>query len=120
MARSDFAIVGIFERFNDTTTVVSQTFQVEGQPIGDAYLIVQQFDVEVRSHQIEVNGIDLPGMDFTAMPPNDPNNVWLVWLDRIPPGILQAGSNRITIRRSELVDEGFRVGNVVIHWREAG
>lgn len=120
MARSDFAWIPFFEDFNSGNTVATRPFQIEGTPFGDGYLLIQQFDVEVSTHRIQINGTDLPGLDLTPMPPGNPDRVWLTWMDRIPPDILRSGANRLTIRRSEQTDEFFAIANVAVHWRELG
>lgn len=118
MLRSDYAWVSFFEDFNSTNTAATRTFQIDGTPEGVGYLLIQQFDVEVGSHRILINDQDLSGFDLTAMPPGNPDRVWITWMDGIRPGLLRQGTNRITIRRSTGTDEFFRVANIAVHWRE--
>lgn len=116
MARSDFRWVNFDEQFNAGNTEATRTFNVEGPPRdgrGDTgYLLIQAHDVENGNHQILLNGNHLPSFDI----PEHGNQQWFTWMDRIPPGFLNQGQNRLTIRRSG--NDDFFVANVVVHWRE--
>lgn len=124
MARSDFTTVNFFdERFGGDITEATRTFNIEGNPISTGYLLIQHFDVEVRGHQILINNRNLPGFDIP--PHKDINEQWFTWMDIIPQGFMHQGKNSITIKRTNCDKrpercEGFRVGTVAIHWREAG
>lgn len=125
MPRSDFAWVNFDHTFTATEPQATKSFTVEGSPLAASgpgspghaqavgYLLIQAFDVESPNHQVQINGKDLPSFD---LPPE--NAAWQTWMDRIPPGFLQQGDNRLTIRRSG--DNIFHVANVAVHWREAG
>ncbi len=78
------------------------------------YLLIQASGVGHNNHQIEINGNDLPAFDLPAQ--SGPDR--FLWMDRIPPGFLQAGNNRLTIRNVAPADR-FRIDNVVVSWREA-
>jgi len=115
MARSDFAWVNFDENFSASNPQSTRTFNVEGTPIGTAYLLIQGFDIELSMHRIQINAVDLPSFD---LPPQEGNNRWTIWMDRIPTGMLHAGSNRITIIRQ--TNDDFTIANVAVHWRENG
>lgn len=121
MARSDFSWVNFDTNFDAPGESATRTFDVEGNPFGTGYLLVQSLDLDtpqntsVTPHQIEINGQDLPSFD---LPTQEGNNRWTTWMDRIPPGFLQQGTNRITIRR--VGADQFFIANVAVHWRELG
>lgn len=118
---SDFTWVNFDEQFNSTNREATRDFSVDGEPVGTGYLLIQVRDVELSRHRILINGRDLPSFDIPADPENQ---VWRVWMDRIPSGFLQTGQNRLTIRRQfddpavEGDTEAFFVANVAVHWRE--
>ena len=116
MARSDFMWVNFDEEFNTDTPAATRTFNVEGSPISTGFLLIQYFDVENSDHRILINDRDLPSFDIPAH--KNANEQWFTWMDRIPPGFLRQGENRITIRRTST--ERIGIANVAIHWREAG
>ena len=119
MARSDFAWVNFDEQFGSSNRTATRTFQIDGDPIGTGYALIQHFDVEVGNHRILINGQDLPSFDIPAQ--NTINHLWVTWMDRIPEGLLTRGENRITIRRvTSETTEGFFIANVAVHWRERG
>jgi hypothetical protein len=119
--RSDFAWINFDEQFNSTNREATRAFAVEGEPVGTGYLLIQVRDVELSRHRILINGRDLPSFDIPADPENQ---VWRVWMDRIPPDFLRTGQNRLTIRRQaddpdvQGDTEAFFVANVAVHWRE--
>ena len=115
MARSDFTWISFDEHLTADNAEVGRPFQIEGNPIGTAYLLMQVGDVEAALHQVEINGKDLPSLDI--MPSAD-SGVFTTWMDRIRADSLQQGANRIVIRRTG--NDSFHVLNVVVHWREAG
>lgn len=121
MARSDFAWVNFDEQFNTSNPEATRTFEIDDIPIGTGYLLIQHFDVEIGNHRIIINGQDLPSFDIPAIPQNRiTNDIWLTWMDRVPPGFLRQGDNRITIRRvTSQGTEAFRIANVAVHWRES-
>ena len=124
MARSDFAWVNFDHKFDAAAPTATRTFTVEGTPVttsnpkspGNAqavgYLLVQAFNVESLDHRIQINDKDLPWHD---LPPE--KGAWQTWMDRIPPGFLKQGENRLTVRRN--ADNTFEIGNITVHWREA-
>lgn len=112
MARSDYAWVNFDENFTSNNPQSTRTFSVEGAPIGNAYLLIQAAGIQSSSHRIQINAVDLPSFDLV------PQADWRLWMDRIPPGMLHAGQNRITIIR--VGNDDFNIANVVVHWRENG
>ena len=116
MARSDFAWVNFGEELNTGTPAATRTFNVEGSPKSIGFLLIQYFDAENKNHRILINDQDLPSFDIPAH--KNANDQWFTWMDRIPPGFLRQGENRITIRRTGT--ERIGIANVAIHWRKAG
>ena len=133
MARSDFQWVNFDHTFTPggAAAVATRSFRVDSPPIPASpagqdiaavgYVLVQALDVEragggpESQHRIQINGTDLPAFDL----PNE-GGAWQTWMDRIPPGLLQVGDNRLTIRHGGNDNDGFRVANVAVHWRENG
>ena len=109
------------ETFTAANPQASRNFHVSVDLVDSltGYLLIQMRDVDFNAgHRIQINGKDLPSFD---MPLQEGNNRWTTWMDRIPPGYLQKGSNRLTIRRSgNGASDNFTVANVAVHWREAG
>ncbi len=116
MARSDFTWVNFDNELNTGTPVATRTFNVEGNPTSIGFLLIQYFEAENNDHQILINDRDLPSFDIPAN--KNANEQWFTWIDRIPPGFLHQGENRITIRRTST--EKIGIANVAIHWRKAG
>ena len=116
MARSDFTWVDFDEELNTGSPAATCTFNVEGNPTSIGFLLIQYFDAENNDHQISINDRDLPNFDIPAN--KNATEQWFTWMDRIPPGFLHQGENRITIRRTST--EKIGVANVAIHWRKAG
>ena len=131
MPRSDFAWVNFDHTFTAGSPSADRAFQVEGVPVpasppgqnvaAAGYVLVQALDVEntaggaESTHEISINGTALPSFDLPVE-----GGAWQTWMDRIPPGILVSGANRIRITRGAGDADGFRVANVVVHWREQG
>lgn len=113
MLRSDFVWVNFDAQFNAGNTQAHRTFFINGNPIGENYLLIQGFDIERSNHRILINGNDLPSFD---LPRQGGNNLWTTWMDRIPTGFLRPGRNRISIIRN--ANEAFFIANVAINWRE--
>ncbi len=111
-ARSDFEWVTFDETFTAASPSHTRQFGVEGNPVRNAYLLIQVFGVNAPNHEIFINGNRLTSFD---VPPHA-GNQWITWMDGIPYGFLQSGGNDITIRRTS--NDDFRVANVVISWRE--
>ncbi|WP_171236967.1 serine hydrolase domain-containing protein [Ruegeria sp. HKCCA6837] len=118
---TNFAWINFDEKFNGTNREATRTFAIEGEPVGTGYLLIQVRDVELSGHRLLINGKDLPSFDIPADPENQ---VWRIWMDRVPPNFLRSGQNRLTIRRqfddpTTVRDaEAFFVANVAVHWRE--
>lgn len=114
MAQADFKWVNFDTNFNSSTTNASRTFTVDSTPANDTgYLLVQAFDVERGNHRLRLNDKDLPSFDI----PKHGDKQWFTWMDRIPPGFLKKGTNKLEILR--MGQEDFTVANVAVHWREA-
>jgi len=78
----------------------------------DAYLELQAYDVGSFDHEILLNGEPLSGFDLP------PAEGWQYWMDAVTEERLQAGENRLQIRRDTASEDAFAVGNVVVNWKE--
>jgi len=116
MARSDFNLIPIAHKFTVAAPSVSKNFPIEGtqKPIDDAYLLVQVRGVSTYTHSIQINDVELGGVDIPPAPGN--SQAWLLWMDHIPPNVLKSGTNEITITRQG--NDDFEIKNVVVNWRE--
>ena len=107
--RSDFNVVPINDHLGDRASDLNtnfpfmghngsvKSFPIEGDPLDDAYLLINHTDVHNSGHRILINGSDLPGVD---MP--DADGKWSTQMVLLPPGRLRRGINSVQ----------------VIHWRE--
>lgn len=116
MARSDFNLVPIRQKFTTSNPSVTKQFRVEGtdKPIDDAYLLIQVRGVNSLAHNIKINGKSLAGADLPPAP--NQSQAWLTWLEHVPPDFLKAGTNSIEIERKDHDD--FEIRNIVVNWRE--
>jgi hypothetical protein len=118
MARGDFNYIPVNHTFTANSPVFEQDFQVQlgsGQDVvDDGYLLITVRNVDLQSHQIQINGTNLSGFDI----PNPPggSSAWLTYMDRIQPNLLQQGTNNIQITR--IGNDNFEVKDLVVHWRE--
>lgn len=117
MARSDFNWIHVAQRFNNSNPDVIVDFPIEGsgefsEIVDDAYLLIQAQNISSDFHRISINGEPLPGID---LPKRDG---WQTWMDRIPPGLLNFGTNTIRITRIIPSDDQFYINGVVVNWRE--
>lgn len=73
--RSDFAVVRVDAHFGDNAGDLSTSlpfvgnqksvsFTIDGVPSGKGYILINSFDVDSESHQVQINGNDLPGRDL--------------------------------------------------------
>ncbi len=88
-ARSDFEWVTFDATFTAASPAHTRHFAVQGNPVRNAYLLIQVFGVNTPDHEIFINGHRLPSFDI----PPHPGNRWMTWMDGIPYGFLQAGGN---------------------------
>lgn len=114
MTRSDYAWVNFDEDFNENNPSATRTFTVDGNPTETAFLLIQTHDVEAGTHRILINNRELPSFDLV---PGGLSDKWTLWMDRIPPGYLTHGSNRVAIHWTG--SDSFRVANLAVHWRES-
>ena len=110
MARSDFNYVPFNHEFTENSPSLVVEFPIEGNPIDDAYLLITAHGVTFQTHQISINNQELPGFD---MPLSDG---WQTWMDHIPAGLLQSGTNSISVVRAG--NDDFTTKDIVVHWRE--
>lgn len=89
-----------------------KSFYIRDRPVGDAYLLLQAYDVDHETHRILINGSDLGGVDIRR----DGN--WQTWMDVIEAGVLRQGNNTIQFRRAPGGDN-FVIMSVAIHWKES-
>ena len=121
--RSDFNVIPINEHLGDSANDLNtdfpfmgnngsiKSFPIEGDPVDDAYLLINHTDVHNSGHRIKVNNVDLAGVD---MPDADGKSVTQMVL--IPPGRLRRGTNSVQVIQAG--GDDFIVFEVVVHWRE--
>ena len=114
MARSDFNLIPINRTFTVNAPSFTREFPIEGNqaPVDDAYILITARDVSLSTHRIFINNQSLSGFDIPS------ESGWQTWMDNIPPGILQSGTN--TLRIDRIGNDNFTVRNVVVNWREPG
>lgn len=113
MARADFAYITVDTDFSVNNPAVTKNFTVDGTPLnGNSYLLALSNGVSLGSHQVSINGTQLPSGDL-----NETGGGFATQFDRIPGGTLQSGANTLTIER--IGNDNFTVNAVVVHWREA-
>ena len=110
MARADFNWLPFTHDFTENDPTLTVQFPIEGTPIDDAYLIITAHNVTFQTHQISINNQELPGFDMPL------NNGWQTWMDHIPAGFLQSGTNSISVVRAG--NDDFTTKDIVVHWRE--
>jgi hypothetical protein len=119
MARGDFNYIPVGHLFSATSPVWEKNFPVELSSdeavVDDGYLLITVRSVDLESHRIKINGIDLIGLDIPK-PPGD-SDMWLTYMDHIQPNVLKPGTNTIQIIR--VGNDNFHVRDMVVHWREA-
>lgn len=123
--RSDFAVVRVDAHFGDNAGDLSTSlpfvgnqksvsFTIDGVPSGKGYILINSFDVDSESHQVQINGNDLPGRDLVT---NAGANRWQTRMRDIPGGVLKQGGNTLTIKRASGGDN-FLITETVVNWRE--
>ena len=126
--RSDFRMIDFNEHLGDNAADLNvpwatfkgdkttlKTFHIDGNPKGEAYLIIQAYNVQEYTHKILINGTPLAGVSI----PKGPSEVrWQTSMDRIEPQ-LKPGPNKIQIERDPKTTNNFVVGKVVVQWRES-
>ena len=111
MARSDFNWMPFTHDFTALEPSLSVDFPIEGTPIDDGYLLITAHNVSWQTHQIYINSQELSGWDIPIH-----SSGWQTWMDRIPSGVLQSGTNSIMVVRA--ADDDFTTKDIVVHWRE--
>lgn len=123
--RSDFAVVRMNAHFGDNAGDIGTSlpfvgnqktvnFTVDGVPVGKGYILINSFDVDATTHQVQINGKDLPGSDLVA---KAANNRWQTRMRDIPADVLKQGVNALTIKRAAGSDN-FLIQEIIVHWRE--
>jgi hypothetical protein len=110
MARGDFNWIPFTHEFTENDPTLTVEFPIEGTPIDDAYLLITAHNVTFQTHQISINNQQLPGDDLVLQ------SGWQTWMDHIPSGVLQSGTNSITVTR--MGNDDFLTKEIVVHWRE--
>jgi hypothetical protein len=119
MARADFNMIPFNHHFNaGSPDEVTKNFRVEvtaGQRLtDDAYLLVQVQGVSAV-HSITLNTTKV--LESGALlPAPGGSGAWRVAMNHIEPGVLVRDNNTIKIKR--FGNDEFRVGWIVVHWRE--
>ena len=120
---SDFNVVPIREHLGDKASDLNtdfpfmgrnssvKKFRIEGDPVDDAFLLINHTDVHQNGHVIKINGQDLPWLDII-----DADGKFATQMKLIPPGLLFRGDN--TLQVVQKGDDNFIVFDVVVHWRE--
>lgn len=120
MSTSDFIYVPVNHNFTTNDPIFERDFEVDldnGESLvnDEAYLLITVRSVDLESHRIRINNVELSGFDIPLPPGN--SNAWFTYMDRINPGALQPGpNNELEIRREG--NDNFEVKDVVIHWRK--
>ena len=117
--RADFNVVPFNHNFDQPNESAVKNFPIEAREIRDshAYLLVQIQGVGPSSHGIKLNGKNITDSRTPDLPPAPNSSVaWFTWMLEFPASMLKTGDNRIEIEKRGSDD--FRVGNVVVHWRE--
>ncbi len=121
--RSDFNVVPIREHLGDNSGDINtdfpfrgrsssvKEFRIEGDPVDDAYLLINHTNVNSSSHSIKINGRELPWIDIF-----DADDKSVTQMKLIPPGFLFRGTNSVQIIQSGT--DNFIVFEVIVHWRE--
>jgi hypothetical protein len=128
MHNADFAWLNYDTAFAGASPEATRSFFIEDAPLpacrpgtpvaAEGYILVQievgwtedvPGDTEVPL-RILVNGNHLPAIDLVSRAGRS------LWMDRIPPGFLKKGENRVTVRCG--ARDAFRVANIVVQWRE--
>ena len=111
MARADFNWIPFNHTFTEDAPQLTVEFPIEGTPIDDGYLLITAHNVTHQDHQIFINNQELSGFDIAMH-----SSGWQTWMDRIPAGVLQSGTNSIMVVRT--FDDDFTTKDIVVHWRE--
>ena len=111
MARADFNWIPFTHDFTENDPTLTVEFPIEGTPIDDGYLLITAHNVTFQDHQISINNEQLSGFDIAMH-----SSGWQTWMDRIPSGVLQSGTNSITLVR--IGNDDFSTKDIVVHWRE--
>ncbi|WP_274559325.1 DUF7383 domain-containing protein [Streptomyces spiramyceticus] len=97
-----------------------ESFEIDKDPVGDGYLVIQVYGVDFNNHRILVNDRDLAEFDIARGARGQV--LWQTWMDPIERGILRQGRNTIQVQHGQSSGgqiDNFIVRNVVVHWRES-
>ena len=121
----NFALISFGEHIGDkasdldmpTVTFVGnqstlKAFKIAGRPVGHSYILMQTYDVDVDSHGILVNGVQLTGISIPT------HSGWQTWMVALKDDLLKTGQNTIQIARDTTTTDEFVLGNLVVHWHE--
>ena len=119
--RSDFRVIALNEFIGTEPSVLNtdfpfvgsessvKTFQIDGVPVDDAYLLITHSRFLATWHEIKINNRELPWIDIF------PSEKGATHLKTIPSGFLVRGVNTLQIR---VKGAALIVYYVVVHWRE--
>lgn len=122
-ARADFQIFQFGEHLGDDQSDLNtdyifkgqvsstKTFHIATRPFGSGFVQYMVGHVDELSHQILINGIELPWIDIHKTGSSVQTHT-----DIIPSNYLRQGDNTIQIRR--VGGDNFIIYHVIVHWRE--
>lgn len=126
-ARADFQILTFNEHLGDNQSDINTDFPFEGQtssvktfhiatePFSSGFVQYMVKHVEDLSHQILINGKELPWIDVHRTGTGR-NTGLQTHTDPIPASFLKHGDNTIQFRR--VGNDNFIIYHVIVHWRE--
>ena len=98
----------------DQTSLAS--FNIDGTPIEDGYLLIHLWDNQVQTQKIEVNGTNVfEGKHTAHQLGSHKAAIILLPFDR---NILKQGNNTFQIKRDTGGGDNFHVYSVVVNWKE--
>lgn len=88
------------------------SFTVPSDDAGDAFVLVQAYDVGAFGHEILINGESLSGFDIP------PAEGWQAWMDAVTGTELREGENTVKVRRDPESRDDFVVGACTVNWTQ--
>lgn len=95
-----------------------RTFDIDAEPVGDAYMLIQAMDVQNVQPEIEVEMNGETSQISMFEPAGSDKHQFLLHV--LPAGRMRKGTNSLRLRRRfypELPDS-FQVLSVIVHWRQ--
>ncbi len=122
-ARADFQVFQLNEHLGDNEGDINTDFVFRGaesselsfniatEPFGTGFIQYQVSHVDNPSHEILINGSELPAVDVHVT-----GSRLMTHTDIIPGNFLVSGVNRFRFRRRG--GDNFLIHAVILHWRE--